>query len=280
MVSFLRLNEKGASMTVAFDFVNLPVLADAQVRASGINDFGIVIGVGVFPVEGVTKGFLYFRGQYYTFKAPPYCSFTTASSLNNSGGAVGTNQCGPGAFSDWLFLGGHFQTFNVPGAQEAPPTGVNDLGVVVGTGDEFFGTSAWRYANGHFTSIDVPGANETYPQGINDFGQIVGSYHAGSQPTVAYVQTGGVVSNINLPTTTSSVATGINNLGEIVGYQGDYDFGEASVGFVDIKGRITTVSYPGAASTEILGVNDLGQIVGNYETPDGRQFSFVATPRK
>ena len=262
-------------MPIAFDFITLPGQPNALTLPNGINDFAVVIGSNETEKPTASTGFLYVEGNTYTFGVPPALNQTAATALNNLGSAVGTTAAGP-----WVFTNGRFQSLIVPGVAEPLPTGINDFGVIVGSGAQLVGAPpgpAWLYKNGHATTINVPGSLSTNPQAINDFGQVVGWYRSATSQVLAYEETRGAFSTLDLPA--SAVATGINNLGEIVGWQDPFPNGSGPQGFLYIDGRFTTVNVPGATATMITGVNDLGQIVGTYQLPPGLQFAFVATPR-
>jgi probable HAF family extracellular repeat protein len=162
-----------------------------------------------------------------------------------------------------------FKSFNAPGASATLPSGINNLGQIVGT---FFDNMAhqhgfFRDANGAVTVLDLPGAMITFPNGINDLGQIVGSYllpPPNNDQAHAFVYSGASFTTLEVPGASGGAAYGINNGGQIVGTFVD---GTGTHGFLHTNGNFTRFDVPGAFETEAKAINDLGQIVGEFGTP-------------
>jgi hypothetical protein len=194
-----------------------------------------------------------------------------------------------------------FTTIDVPGGNGTYPSGINNVGQIVGgaAGHGFLDT------NGLFMTIDWPGAASTGLSAINDSGQIVGNYTTEAyepQTSFAFVYNKGVFNDITFPgavsTSVSSInnagmavgaalvegsryvsflynvntgvfttanvpygASGINNLGQIVGSDGLGD------GFIYTNGVLTLIDFPGAIDTDFGRINDSGQIIGSYVIP-------------
>jgi hypothetical protein len=173
-----------------------------------------------------------------------------------------------------------------PGATAGvTPTGINDLGQVIGkynTGTSPSGAGAGEHGflrdrRGRVTRIDVPGARSTATTRINDRGQIVGVYsqntgRVGDDPNRRGFMLGhGKLIRIDYPGAMETQACGLNNLGQVVG---EYQDATGFHAFRCSKGRFTTIDAPGAVGTggtSATGINDFGDVVGTYATdPTGK----------
>jgi uncharacterized membrane protein len=118
---------------------------------------------------------------------------------------------------------GTLTTFDVPGATNTLPTGINDRGEMVGeyltnTGPHGF----LRQPDGSITTFDVSGtgvtpANQTMPNGINFSGQITGCYVANGFTHGFVRDVDGAFKQLDAPGAESTCPAAINALGKIVG---------------------------------------------------------------
>lgn len=172
-----------------------------------------------------------------------------------------------------------FTTFDVPGAINTEPHGINDVGQIVGS----YTTSAnspphgFLYDGSAFTTIDVPPqpglpALGTTLFGINNAGQIAGTIFENillQNPHAFELDSRGVTF-LDFPGHRNGVAYGINNSGQIVGYF--YD-DVATHGFLYTNGAITAIDIPGLTRAGASAINNLGQIVMGGDTYDGFLYS-------
>jgi hypothetical protein len=171
--------------------------------------------------------------------------------------------------------------FDVPDADSTTPTGINNLGQVIGTYrySTWWGTYTYyagfvRETNGHITYL----GNGYYPEAINNLGQIVGYYFGGgvfvrdAQGSITIVNPHDFSPGKDVIIAESSIA--INDLGQIVGIYSDYSLNNLGVVFVrDANGRLTTFPGPvgpGSDGTRTPGfvyqvsINNLGEVAGTY----------------
>src|SRR5438270_13810802 len=107
-----------------------------------------------------------------------------------------------------------FTIIDVPGAFQTVPSGINNLGSIVGNNV----TEGFLYIGGSYTPINVPGASLTVANGINDAGQIVGAFtRTSASDRRPFIETGGTFTIIDVPGTTLQGASGVNNAGQVVG---------------------------------------------------------------
>jgi hypothetical protein len=244
--------------------------------ASGINDYGQVVGSYDFP-QG---GFLYSAGTYTPIKVPTSfrISDTTVSGINNSGQIVGYFNDANGVHGFLRSSTGDYTSFDVPGFSGTTYAyGINNAGQIVGNyhaGSPSGPAVGFLLSGGSYTIIAPPGAITTFAYGINDHSQIVGSY---SDPlrVHGFLLSGGNYTTIDVPGTMSTSLTGINDAGQVVGI---YAVGRTSHGFLLNEGIYTTIDVPGATFTNVDGINNFGQLVGHYGDASGSLHGFLATP--
>src|SRR2546425_4435210 len=117
-----------------------------------------------------------------------------------------------------------FVTFDVTffGAVHTLPTGINDLGEVVGTSADAAGSSYHgflRSTDGSLTLVDVPftGAANTIPYDLDEIGVVVGEYEdaAGAH---CFVLKSGLFYTVDVPFpgAFNTRCRGVNNRGQIV----------------------------------------------------------------
>ena len=174
-----------------------------------------------------------------------------------------------------------FSTFDIPGAVNIYPTGINNAGQIVGTFNDSDSHHGFLYTNNAFTIFEVPGSGSTFPADINDTGEIVGSYtnnHGDESHGFLYSQ--GVFTTIDVPNSRgTSGALGLNNVGQIVG---TFDSTPPTRGFLYSNGVFSTLDFPRpqdtSRTTRLYGINDAGQIAGSFcgVSPDGYEcYGFI-----
>jgi hypothetical protein len=126
-----------------------------------------------------------------------------------------------GIYHGILRRDGHDTPFDVAGARDTYPLGINAEGEIVGYWDVKPGVSHgfYRSASGLIFSLDVPnaGSGGTTAFAINDVGQASGYYVDTSGLIHGFVQTRGQFQNLDVPGATATIATAINNHGVVVG---------------------------------------------------------------
>ena len=159
-----------------------------------------------------------------------------------------------------------FSKANVPGAMQTGLSGINNIGVTVGSYVDENSVSHGYILDGiKMTTLDDPKGlpGSTVAENLNPDGAIsvVGVYYNSSGNSVGFLYKNGKYTDIPGPTgAVSSVASGINDNGAIVG---DYvDTNGKTHGFL-LKGKkYTTLDVPTAfGTTAASGINKAGWIV-------------------
>jgi uncharacterized membrane protein len=287
LVLGLFASREARATAYTFTTINIP-----GSEAFGINDEGQIVGLFInTSIQPSEQGFDYNSSTRVfstipTLRNPAFTlsPYSAAAGVNNLNQVVGSSDA-----LGFLYNSGVFTIINVPGSINVPngaptlPTGINNVGQIVGT---YYTSSVsspdpptfgFLDTNGVFSTISVPGSPATAANGINDAGQIVGSFRSGDfRSGHGFLENNGVFTTIDVPGSSFTTAEGINNLGQIVGsFNNSAGFEE---GFLDINGIITTINVPGAVYTAVGGINDAGQIVGSFIDANDQGFAFVATP--
>lgn len=202
--------------------------------------------------------------------------YTYATGINDSGQVVGS-----GYSSDYtgnhgfVYSGGTFTTFKIPGSEHTQASAINNLGQIAGTySSDALGDGSFVYNASNYTILNKPGAHAgfTFAKGINNNGLVVGYYYDGvGTRQHGFLYGGGTYATLNDPNATLyTSAKGINNLGHVVGSYGD---ATSSHGFIYIDGTYVTLNDPNATDrsigTQANGINDRGQVVGSYGDATG-----------
>ena len=119
-------------------------------------------------------------GNYTNFDAVAGGSLEVFPIAINLGGQITGSyyNSGPGTHSFLRDASGGVTDFDMPGATDTVPSGMNDSAVIVGEWfDGHTNRGFQRDASGTLTSFFAPGPNQgTYPAGINNNGKITGYY--------------------------------------------------------------------------------------------------------
>lgn len=176
-----------------------------QTVGFGINASGAIAG-SYFGSPPAPQGFLRSPGGTITLLGPPD---SVAQGINDAGKVVGIADS-----QGYIYTGGNFTAFSVPGATGTLPFGINNSDQIAGTWQTGTGEHGFvRSAAGGYTLFDVPGANNTGAFGINDAGEIVVIADDAGYLRLA----DGTFSVISYPGSTATLPFGINNLGQVVG---------------------------------------------------------------
>src|SRR5262245_24790974 len=110
-----------------------------------------------------------------------------------------------------------FTPFDVPGATQTTPFGINDAGQIVGFLLDGTGVHGFVGSGGSFAPIDVPGGMNTQARGINDAGQVVGFFDHGQEDQHGFLLDGGSFTPVDVPGACGTGPDGINDAAQIVG---------------------------------------------------------------
>lgn len=253
----------------------------------GINRFGQAVGAAT--IGGKTLGFLFSGSGFLVLPTPPNGNSYFATGITENGLIVG-NTCPygdcfttGGLDSGFIFEGGIYTTFNVPGALQTNIRGISSNGRYL-AGDRLIpvpggGTTnvGWAYdrATGKFTYIGGGSDSVIVAQGVNNSGQVVGNgvfdpsttrrgfladLVMGTRETLSIAGVGD----------TNVIPRAVNNLGSsgggIGGLARAYYHTGLDVSFVDL---------PGGGQGFVYGGNDAGQWVGFAVDSAGRVRGFI-----
>ncbi|MFG1708320.1 hypothetical protein ACFLIM_34460 [Nonomuraea sp. M3C6] len=159
-----------------------------QTQPLGLNNLGQV--VGTYVLGGEDRSFLWENGKYRDIKLPDFPGAVGAAitGIDDFGRYIGVVVTGPNRGYGLLLDRGKVTTYKSPGDVLTFPSGINDLGQVVGTTYRD-GTQATargfllaKGVKGPFTRIEFPRAPASVAFGINNRGQIVGAYAKSLMP--------------------------------------------------------------------------------------------------
>jgi hypothetical protein len=221
--------------------------------ATGINDWGLVVGYFYNTAPNQYSGFFYGAGTYVTYNVPglPAGSETDLFGINDVGAFCGDWRSSATNFANFVpFINWHGKVtsfpingsvYNANGNIYGSCQAVNNLGWAAGTYQDLYENHGFlRSPNGTITTIDVPGAT------ANTLGQ----------------------------NESGTVVLGLNNLGWISGHFWDasgYEHGflrspRGTYYQIDVADAATTL--PGGG-TSGAGLNDLCQVIGHYDPVAG-----------
>jgi uncharacterized membrane protein len=241
------------------------------------NNRGQIVGLYVDDSDGTPRGrgFLMRKGRVTGIDVPGAMG-TVPTGIDDSGRVVG-GWVGPEATVDpvtgelfpvhgFLWDGGRFKKFDIPGAITTAPYEINNRGQIVGNyGDAAGAEHGFVLRRGVVTTIDHPGAsdapdmNGTRVVGIDDRGRLVGSYGDDAGTLRAWKWEDGEFTTIHPPGALHSEASEINNRGQVVGRYVDPTPKLRS--FLLDRGRLKPIDVPDRCDTSALGLNDRDQIL-------------------
>jgi len=171
-----------------------------------------------------------------------------------------------------------FLPFDLTGALDTIPLGINNLGDIVGTAIFSDGTQpGFISVNQVVTTFAVPDATATFAYQVNDSGQIIGYYIDSNGMTHGYTRdnAGDLTYQIDVPGATGTLLLGNNASNWAVGRYTDTS-GVTHGLFYVTPDDIVTYDYPGATYTSLNGINKDGLICGYYTDAAGLSHGFVA----
>lgn len=256
--------------------------------ASGLNDFGVVVGGSWFDARYNHAIRWTLGGGMQDLGTPPdFVGSTDGAAINRLGQIVGTAYEGAGGGGPphaflWTSRGGMQLLGDLPGGQYNLAAGINDLGRVVGVAsrDGSFATDhAFRWTKrGGMVDLGI-----WTPAAINNFGLIAGTGNVGSfQHAFLWKHAPAPQDLGTLPGGTNSSGAAINDLGFVVGWSttgADPATPHAALwspssGMWDLNDLIPPDS--GWLLYSATGINLFGQIVG-YGTINGETHAFLLT---
>jgi MYXO-CTERM domain-containing protein len=269
------LSFAAAHATYVFTTVDAPGSTNSQVF--GINDTGQV----VVADDGI--GEIYQAGTFSPLPALPGYQISPLA-INNAGTIVGGATDSANVEHGFVYSGGSYNLFDMPGSNQTEARAINQNGFsVVGyytdsvTGNSYgFG---YNPATTVSTIINPPGSVFTIAQGVNTANQIVGSGNNGTGDYGFLVQDG--IFNTFQINGGITAARGINDTGLITGWTCQVAGGCGTSGmqaFVGTSSGYQLLSAPGAVSTYGEAINNLGQVAGSYTDALGNSHGFIATP--
>ena len=162
----------------------------ARTDPRDINDSGQIVGWNRDADYCAAYGFLYDGSTYTTLDYPGTdesgCSGgtgwdqTRAMGISDSGEIVGFYRMN-NVTHGFTYEGGSYSNFDYAGSSSSYATGINDMGLIVGSYVDVGGTTnGYMYDNGTWSDLFVPGSTSTTTTGINNNGVIVGNYYDGT----------------------------------------------------------------------------------------------------
>jgi len=246
-----------------------------------INDGGVIVGV-VIDAAGVAKGFLRSRAGNFSnaFVEPNDTgNLTQGRGVNNARIVCGEYLNGTdGTFHGYFRAHAMFREFDVAGALDTIPLGINNVGDFVGTVILSDGTQpAFLSLSGNVTMFNVPDATATLAYSLNSSQQAIGYYIDAAGAAHGYLRAsdGTLTVPVDPAGSTGTVLFGNNDMNWVVGRYSDSS-GVTHGLFFTTPDDITTFDYPGAAGfTSLNGINQNGYICGRYLDAAGIAHGFL-----
>ena len=232
----------------------------------GINSSGYV--TGVFTDSGANfkrRGFLrYDNGDIAVFDVPG--SDDTVPVAINTGGKITGSYRQVNGTASLPFIRdarGGFTTFSSP-LGTLTPSGINDLGAVVGViaVSNTLTKGFVRNAKGQITVFSPDGATDVSSVRINNAGVITGSFLRNGAGHAFIRDHFGNFTVFDAPNSVTTIPAGINIAGQVTGVYIDKAF--APHGFLrSPQGAMELLDIPMPTC-----INDFGRIAGSYQAPN------------
>jgi hypothetical protein len=253
----------------------------ASTQPQKVSDESDIVGT-VINLDGTEQGFLYkIRAQRFSseFSDPNDTgNFTEGRGINNRRHMVGDYVGSDGNTHGYRVQHPDFLEFDVAGATNTIPLGINNAGSFVGTCMFSDGTQlAFISLLQVVTTFAVPNATATYAYQVNATNQIIGSYKDVNEIYHGYTRdsAGNLTFPIDVPGSTGTMLLGNNNSNWGVGSYTDAS--EVTHGLYFITpDNILTYDYPGATFTALTGINAIGIVCGYYKDAQGVSHGLVA----
>ena len=273
-----------ATLTVlqTFDFPG----ATTATLPHKISDEGDLVNTVIY-VDGTAQAFIY-KYRLQKFSAPFSAPDDTGNDTQGRGINILRHSCGEylnasdGHFHGYILKHPNVLEFDVPGAMDTIPLGINNNGGFVGTVILTDGTqSAFISLNQVFTTFAVPGATATFAYQINDSNQIIGYYIDANGVTHGYTRdsAGNLTFPIDVTGSTGTILFGNNASNWGVGRYTDASGVTHGLYFIT-PDNMQTFDYPGSTFTSLDGINKNGQVCGYYVDSAGITHGFVAQVRQ
>jgi hypothetical protein len=275
-----------ATLTVLqrFDFHGFGVTPTATLPQK-FSDQGDLTGT-VIDIDGKTQGFIY-KYRLGKFSAPfsepnDTGNYTQGRGINNLRHVCGEYLNASGdTFHGYILEHPDFVEFDVTGALDTIPLGINNAGDIVGT--VIFGDGAqlafvnWN-SQGRLVTFEVPDATATFAYQVNTFHEIIGSYIDANGITHGFTRdnAGNLTFPIDVPGSTGTILFGNNDSNWGVGRYTDTSGVTHGLYFITPDDILTfDAPFPGATFTSLNGVNVHGQVCGYYVDTAGKTHGLV-----
>ena len=253
----------------------------AATQPQKVSDQSDIVGT-VIQLDGTVQGFLYKirDGRFSSAFSDPNDTgnFTEGRGINNRRHMVGDYVGSDGNSHGYLVKHPDFFEFDVAGAVDTIPLGINNAGSFVGTCTFSDGTQpAFVSLLQIVTTFAVPDAKATFACQISASNQIIGYYTDANEINHGYTRdsAGNLTFPIDVPGSTGTMLLGNNDSNWGVGSYTDAS--EVTHGLYFITpDNILTFDYPGATSTSLTGINRLGIVCGYYQDAEGIYHGLVA----
>ena len=272
-----------ASLTIVqtFDYPDF-IEPTAATLPQKVSDQGDLVGT-VVDTTGAVQGFIYKvrLGRFSAaFHDPDDTGrVTQGRGINNRRHVVGEYLNGSdGTFHGYKLLHPSFVNFDVTGALDTIPLGINNVGDFVGTVIFSDGTQpAFVSLRGKVTTFAVPEATATFAYQLNSANEIIGYYIDSSGITHGYTRdSAGILTfPIDVAGATGTILFGNNDSNGGVGRYTDASGVTHGLYFIT-PDDIQSYDYPGATFTSLNGINKLGMVVGYYVDTAGVSHGLVA----
>jgi len=198
--------------------------------AGGPNDVGTTYG-GYADASGVQHGFAIRGRRFETVDFRGHLN-SNVDAIDVSGTILGVYWDADGVYHGMLSHNGNETPFDVYGARDTYPLGLNSEGDSVGYWDtDGVVTHGYvRRANGQISTLDVPDAAGTAAFAINDRGQVAGYFADAAGALHGFVKTGQQIQQLDVPGGVATIVTSLNNWGSVAGEY--FDASGVSHGFM------------------------------------------------
>lgn len=185
--------------------------------AGGPNDAGTLYG-GYADAAGVQHGFVIRGRRFETVDFRGHLN-SNVDAVDACDTILGVYWDADGVFHGMLSRNGNETPFDVNGARDTYPLGLNDKGESVGYWDaDGVATHGFlRRTNGEVSTLDVPGAASTVAFAINAHGQVAGYFADAAGALHGFVKTGQHFQQFDVPGGVATIVTTLNNGGSVAG---------------------------------------------------------------
>ena len=237
-----------------------------------INNAGLVTGFAVYAGNSVRTGFVYdsHTHVFTDLTGPTGAIGSFATGISDTGVVVGKyfTEAGPPQGISFIYEGGHYTDFNVPGTMSTTLRGISpDARYLTGTYDD----DNLGFVFDRDTSTFVTIGDNMVVQGINGNGIVAGSVVA----TTPFLYD--IASHVRTDYTPLTDAyRDVNDDGIVTGF-GYRDGFEQYVGIVGAAGGVSVLNVEGSFGTTGYGINNEATVVGFYNRADETRGAFIAT---